>query len=118
MDRQPIALEGWHQRGDLCVDPDDGGKGDGQEGKRSDKNPDDLLLVFELENQIDQDNGPREKDQGLVHVRQGNIAVTGLMRLQPAGDKASRVDDEANDQQGGGEGSEYFISRGRKNEIA
>ena len=110
MDGQPIALEGWHQRGDLCVNSrDDGGKSDGQEGKRSDKNPDDLLLVFEFKNQVDQDNGPGEKDQRLVHVGQGNIAVTGLMRLQPTGDEASRVDDETNDQQGRGEGPDYFV---------
>jgi len=111
MDGQPIALEGWHQRDDLCVNSrDDGGKGDGQEGKRSDKNPDDLLLVFEFKNQVDQNDGPGEKDQGLVHVGQGNIAITGLMRLQPTGDKASRVDDEPNDQQGSRERSEYSIS--------
>ena len=110
MDGQPIALEGWHERGDLCVNSgDDGGKGDGHECKRSDKDPDDLLLIFELKNQVDQNNGPGEEDQGFVHVRQGNVAVTGLMRLQPPGDKACRVDDEAYDQQGGGEGSEYSI---------
>ncbi len=69
MDRQPIALESGHQGGDLCVNArDDGGQGNRQEGKGGDKNSYDLLLVFKFENQIDQDNGPGEEDQGFIHI--------------------------------------------------
>ena len=69
MDRQPIALKGRHQRGDLSVNAgDNGGKGNCQESKGSDKNPYDLLLVFKFENQIDQNNGPREEDEGFIHI--------------------------------------------------
>ncbi len=69
MDGQPIALKGGHQGGDLCVNVrDDGGQSDSQKSKGNDKNPYDLLPVFELENQIDQDNGPREEDEGFIHI--------------------------------------------------
>ena len=69
MDRQPIALKGGHQGGDLGVNArDDGGEGNGQESKGGDKNPDDLLPVFEFENQVDQNNGPGEEDQGFIHI--------------------------------------------------
>jgi len=90
MDGQPIALEGGHQGGDFCVNPgDDGRQGDRQEGEGSDKNPYDLLLVFEFENQVDQNNGPRKEDERFVHIGQGDIAIARLMGFQPTGEQAA-----------------------------
>ena len=49
MDGQPIALKGGYQGGDLCINVrDDGGQSDSQKSKWNDKNPYDLLPVFEL----------------------------------------------------------------------
>jgi len=39
------------------------------------------------------------------------------MGFQPTLDKAYRVDDESNGQQGGGKDSKYFITRSRKDEV-
>jgi len=55
--------------------------------QKSDENPYDLLLIFEFEDEIDQNNSPGEKDQGFIHIGQRNIAVTRLMRFQPPDDK-------------------------------
>jgi hypothetical protein len=69
MDRQPVALEGWHKRGDLGVYAwDDGGQGNRQKSKGGNKNTYDLLLIFKFKNQVNQDNGPGKEDQGFVHI--------------------------------------------------
>jgi hypothetical protein len=40
------------------------------------------------------------------------------MRLQPTKDKPNGMNDQSNNQQGGGEGSEHFIAGGGKDEVA
>ena len=90
MDGQPVALEGGHQRRNLCVNPgDDGRQGDRQKSKGSDENPYDFLPVLEFENQIDQNNGPRKENERFVHIGQGDIAITRLMCFQPTGEQAA-----------------------------
>ena len=55
-----------------------------KKAKGRDKDADDLLPVLEFEDQIDEDDRPGKEDQGLIHVGQGNIAVSRLVGFHPA----------------------------------
>jgi hypothetical protein len=84
MDRQPIALEGGHKRINPRVHSrDDGSKGDCQERDGGHKDTNDLLLIFKFQDQVNQDNGPGEKDQGFIHIGQGDIPISRLVGFDP-----------------------------------
>jgi hypothetical protein len=119
MNRKPIALKGWDQRSDLSIDArDNGSEGNGKEGKGGNEDADDLLPVFEFENQIDQDDGPGEKDERFVHVGQGDITVSCLVGLDPAKDESSRMEEQAEEQEISREGPRPITPSGRKDKIA
>ena len=69
MDGQPITLKGRNKRGDFRIDArDNESESDGKKGKRGNEDSDHLLLVLKFENQVDQNNSPREENQGFVHI--------------------------------------------------
>ncbi len=89
MIHQPVALQGGNQGLNGVVEPELG-PGHSQEGKGNDKGPDRPLAVFEVDQNVDQKDGPGEKDNRFIKVGKGRMAgsagdLVGFVPAQPYG---------------------------------
>lgn len=98
MDGQPVTLQGRdegadivfrtrHQRGQ--------GKGDGCE--RSGDNADGPLVISDIHDEIDQDDGPGKEYEGLIYIGKGDISITGGVTFPPADQETHQMDEKTRD---------------------
>jgi hypothetical protein len=54
-------------------------------------------VISDIDDKIDQDDAPGEKDEGFVHIGKGYIAVSRGVGLHPSDHEACQVDEKTDE---------------------
>jgi len=119
MDGQPVTLQGRDERADLafCTRKQGGqSKGDGCQG--SGDNAEGPLVISDIHNEIDQDNGPGEEYKGFIDIGKGDISVTGGVTFTPANQEPHQVDEKTSNDNAEGNCAHLLLFCRYKKQIA
>jgi hypothetical protein len=85
MNGKPVTLQGRNEGTDItfCT-RHQGGQGKGASCQRCRDNTDGPLVIPDIQDEIDQDNGPGEEYEGLIDIGKWDISVTGGVTFPPA----------------------------------
>mgnify|MGYP005624530883 CR=1 FL=1 len=98
MDGQPVTLQGGDERADPArYARHEGGHGYSDGSQRSGDDSDGPLAISDIHNEIYQDDGPGEKDEGFVHIGEGDIAVSRSVTFPPSNYKTCQVDNKTDE---------------------
>jgi hypothetical protein len=75
-------------------------------------------VISDIDDKIDQDDAPGEKDEGFVHIGKGYIAVSRGVGLQPPNHEPCQVDEETDDDDPKGGPPHTLLLCYHKDEIA